>query len=159
MSIVTDQIKFVPVTFNPAVEDDDAPVGAFADANPVSVDRAGYDHALVLLTVGATDIAMASYAVYSGAAAASGASDSTYTKITGAELTGAALPSADDDNKVFAISIDLRALSDRYLAVDAVAGNGSTGSHLTINVILTRGAEYLGTAADQGYASLTRVVA
>lgn len=157
--ITTDKIKVVPVVFPQAIDDDDAPVGAFADGAPRSVDRQGFDHALVIVTLGETDIAVASLGVYSGPAAASGASDSTYALITGAALTGAALPSATDDNKLFGFSIDLRALNNRYLAVDIVMGNGSAGGFTTCHVLLTRGDEIEATAASMGFDTLVRVTA
>jgi hypothetical protein len=141
------------------IVDDDSPVGAFADANPNSVDSSDHRHALVLVHLGATDIAMSSLAVYAGPAAASGASDATYAKITGAELTGAALPQADDDNKTFAFSIDLRAISNPFLALDAVCGNGTSGTYVTAEVLLGRSKEELVSATDRGFASLVEVTA
>lgn len=135
--------KVVPIIFPQAIVDDDDPVGAYGDANPVSVDTLGFHKATVYVVVGATDIAMAALGVYSGAAAASGADDATYSAITGLQASGSSgsgrLPTATDDNTVFAFEIDLR--NDdigRYLALDATCGNGTAGTFITAFAVLDR---------------------
>jgi hypothetical protein len=157
MSIApTDRIKYVPIINPAAIVDDDDPVGAYGDANPVSVDTAGFSHARILVHLGATDIALTAFGAFAGAAAASGADDATYSAITGASFTGADLPSATDDGKFFALDIDLRSVSGRYLALDLTVGNGSSGGFVSAICLLSKGDEELGTAAGQGIESIAR---
>jgi hypothetical protein len=142
--------------FGPVViTDNDDPVGAFGDANPVSVDTLGWSRATIYVRLGASDIAVAAMGVYSGPAAAVGADDATYTAITGLQASGTTgvgrLPTADDDNKTFAFDIDLKAGNiGRYLALDFTAGNGSTGSYQVAFCILSEPNEAPSTSAGRG---------
>lgn len=153
--IAQTQTKVVPIIFPAAIVDADDPVGAFGDANPVSVDTIGFARADIYFVVGATDIAMTALGVYSGPAAASGADDATYAAITGLQASGSSgdgrLPQADDDNKVFHFGLDLR--NDdikQFLALDATAGDGAAGTFSAAYCVLSRGEESPSTDADRG---------
>jgi hypothetical protein len=111
--------KIVNVTPPAAIKD----AASFATT---TIDTLGFNKVAIYFALGATDIAMTALKVQeSDDSGMSGAAD-----ITGAVYgaTGyAALPTADDDNKVFAFFIDLKGRK-RYLDVVATAGDGSTGT-------------------------------
>jgi|694.fasta_scaffold93125_2 hypothetical protein len=112
-------VKVVNVTPPAAIKDN----ASFATT---TIDTLGFNKVAIYFALGATDIAMTALKVQeSDDSGMSGAAD-----ITGAVYgaTGyAALPTADDDNKVFAFFIDLKGRK-RYLDVVATAGDGSTGT-------------------------------
>jgi hypothetical protein len=112
-------VKVVNVTPPAAIKDN----ASFATT---TIDTLGFNKVAIYFALGATDIAMTALKVQeSDDSGMSGAAD-----ITGAVYgaTGApALPSADDDNKVFGFFIDLKGRK-RYLDVVATAGDGSTGT-------------------------------
>lgn len=112
-------VKVVNVTPPAAIKDN----ASFATT---TIDTAGFNKVAIYFALGATDIAMTALKVQeSDDSGMSGAAD-----ITGAVYgaTGApALPSADDDNKIFGFFIDLKGRK-RYLDVVATAGDGSTGT-------------------------------
>jgi hypothetical protein len=112
-------VKVVNVTPPAAIKDN----ASFATT---TIDTIGFNKVAVYFALGATDIAMTALKIQeSDDAGMSGAAD-----ITGAVygVTGApALPSADDDNKIFGFFIDLKGRK-RYLDVVATAGDGSAGT-------------------------------
>jgi hypothetical protein len=112
-------VKVVNVTPPAAIKDN----ASFATT---TIDTLGFNKVAIYFALGATDIAMTALKIQeSDDAGMSGAAD-----ITGAVygVTGApALPSADDDNKIFGFFIDLKGRK-RYLDVVATAGDGSTGT-------------------------------
>lgn len=142
-------------TIPPAVIKDNASFTA------VAVDTKGWDWAMFVFSLGATDIAMAALKLQesdddgSGDAYAdvSGASFASATDIDGA---AAALPSATDDNKVFVIEVDCRA-RNRYLKPVATAGDGAAGTYLAAICILGRGEITPITAANRGCGQILRV--
>ncbi len=157
MPVHQTQTKIVPLIFPQVITDDDDPVGAYGDANPVSVDTLGFSRADVYVIIGATDIAVAALGVYSGTAAASGADDSNYSAVTGLQASGASgdgrLPTATDDNKVFHFGLDLR--NDdikQYLALDATAGNGTAGTYFAAFVVLSNAEESPNSDTEKGIA-------
>ena len=112
-------VKVVNVTPPAAIKDN----ASFATT---TIDTIGFNKVAIYFALGATDIAMTALKVQeSDDSGMSGAAD-----ITGAVYgaTGApALPSADDDNKIFGFFIDLKGRK-RYLDVVATAGDGSAGT-------------------------------
>lgn len=144
-------VKYLVLT-PPAAKVD---AGAFTIA---SIDAKGWDYCQVLCILGDTDIAMTALKV--GEADA----DSAHVDITGlvfgTSLTtaGAAsvLPTAGNDNNIFLFEIDLRKRK-RYLKVAATAGDGSTGTFMTVIAILSRGDEIPVTAAQRGCNQILRV--
>jgi len=118
------------------------------------VDWGAWNHARILFVVGDTDAA-----VGSGDAATPPLveeCDTTgggYTAISGAALS--AVIGALDDNKNFAIDLDLRRTRKRYGRVKApTADNGSTGANLTILCILSMGQVGPKNAAEMGLEEL-----
>ncbi len=111
--------------------------GAFA--NNAYVDFSNWNHCRFLFLVGDTDIA-----VGSGDASTAplveecNTTGGSYTAVSDAELS--AVIGAGDDNKAFAIDVNLRKTHMRYGRVKApTAGNGSTGANLAIVAILSIG--------------------
>jgi hypothetical protein len=126
------------------------------------IDTLGYDRALILVGVGASDIAVAALKVTEDDTLTEGAltSASDVTGLvygTSADISGAtsALPTDGDDNKIYAFDIDLKKRK-RYLDVVATAGNGSVGTYFSIITILTRAEESPITATQMGLGNLLR---
>lgn len=152
MSKQFDNFKLVSVTPPAAIVDD----SSFTTAE---VDTAGWDHARIVVYVGATDIAMAALKVTESDTSASGHADVTGAIFgTSADIEGStsALPSATDDNKFFVVDLDLRGRK-RYLDVVATAGNGSTGTYAAIWCELYRGDAMPSTKAGHGVGGFLRV--
>jgi len=150
--ITATQQKIVPIILPAAIVDNDDPVGAYGDTNPVSVDTIGFSRCDIYVLLGATDIAMTALGVYEGPTAASGANDADYSAITGLQASGATgdgrLPTATDDNKIFHFGVDLRD-KDRFLALDATCGNGTAGTYVVAWAVLSRGDEEPTTDTDR----------
>ncbi len=128
--------------------------GAFA--NNLYWDRMGWNHERVLFIVGDTDAAIGS-----GDAATPPLVEEcdtvggAYTAVSGAALS--AVIGATDDNKLFAIDVDLTRTHKCYGRVKApTADNGSTGANLGILVILSRGMVGYKDEDGQGLAELVR---
>lgn len=148
---VMDATKHVQIIEPAAIVDNDDPVGAYGDANPVSIDTKGYGQLDIYVRVGATDIAMTALGVFEGDVVAVGADDTDFTLVPGAAYTGAALPSALQDNNYWRFSINLaNSNRKRYYCLDATAGNGSAGSFITAHAVLSRPEEHPNTAAERG---------
>jgi hypothetical protein len=47
------------------------------------------------------------------------------------DVTDSVTPGTTDDNKIYLISIDLRATRNRYLQLQVTAGNGTSGTYLS----------------------------
>ena len=121
-----------------------------ADFTTTAIDTAGFGKVAVFFSLGATDIAMSALKLQqSDDSGMSGAAD-----ITGAVYgaSGAtALPSATDDNKVYAFHVSLQG-KKRYLDLVATAGNGSTGTYGSGIAVLYNGTDFDPTATDQNVA-------
>lgn len=144
-------VKFVNLV-NPAAIVDDA-----AYTSNV-IDCAGYESLCVIAHVGATDIAMVALKVQE-----SDAKTDATTLTSGADVSGlvygtsvdpdtaatSTLPSATDDNKLFAFFIDLKGRK-RYLQLAATAGNGSAGTFMSAIGILDRAQESPYNATTRG---------
>lgn len=125
--------------------------GAFA--NNAYWDRAGFSHERVEFVVGDTDVAVgsgdASTALFVEECDTTGGS---YTAVTGAALS--AVIGAGDDNKAFAIDIDLAKSHKRYGKVNAPTAGDATGANMTIIVTLSRPSIGPKDAAGQGLEEL-----
>lgn len=137
-------VKVVNVTPPAAIKDN----ASFATT---TIDTLGFNKVAIYFALGATDIAMTALKVQeSDDSGMSGAAD-----ITGA-VYGAtnypALPSADDDNKIFAFFIDLKGRK-RYLDVVATAGDGSTGTFGACTAHLYNGNVTSDDATERGLAA------
>lgn len=118
-----------------------------------AIDTAGFGKLAIYFTLGATDIAMTALKVQeSNDSGMSGAEDITglvYGTSANPETgTTSALPTADDDNKVFAFFINLSGRK-RYIDVVATAGDGSTGTFGSGVAFLYDG-DGINTAAERG---------
>lgn len=156
------QTKKVDVHFSEALVDNTSPSGAYGDSSPVSIDTQGFGFCVIYCRIGTTTNSLSTLRVMEGAAAASGADDSTYSEVSGTAHSGTTgngrLPQADDDGETFKIEIDCRG-GERYLAVDAVVANESTGAFLQIWAELFEGDEEPFDATAMGCASLLSVIA
>lgn len=112
-------------------------------STPVEVDTKGFRFARIIVMLGATDITMSVLKLWECDTAGG-----TYAAVTGGDFT-AALPSDTDDNKFFAINVNLRARK-RFLELEATAGNGSAGTYLVAWAELSRAEEIPNTAAERG---------
>lgn len=126
------------------------PPGAVVDAadfTTTAIDTAGFGKCAIFFSLGATDIAMGALKLQqSDDSGMSGAAD-----ITGAVYgaSGApALPSATDDNKVYAFHVSLQG-KKRYLDLVATAGNGSVGTYGSGIAILYNGTDFDPSNGDQ----------
>lgn len=133
--------KYVAVTPPNAILDD-------TGATTNEIDTLGYDYCTILVQLGATDIAMAALKVQESDTSGSGFADVTGLVASGTTGDGR-LPTATDDNKVFAFFIDLRARK-RYLDLVATAGNGSLGTYVSAVAILSRAATAPSSSSARG---------
>lgn len=133
--------KYVAVTPPNAILDD-------ASATTNEIDTLGFDYCTILVQLGATDIAMAALKVQESDTSGSDMADITGLVASGSTGDGR-LPTATDDNKVFAFFIDLRGRK-RYLDVVATAGNGSLGTYVSAVAILSRAKDAPLSSAEQG---------
>jgi len=133
-------VKFVNVTPPAAIVDN-------ADFATTAIDTAGFGKLAVIFSLGATDIAMGALKLQqSDDSGMSGAADISAT-VFGA--TGnPALPSATDDNKVYAIHVSLQG-KKRYIDLVATAGNGSLGTYGSAIAVLYNGTDFDPNATDQ----------
>lgn len=126
--------------------------GSFA--NNTYIDTAGWSHLRVEFHVGAIDIGVGS----GGAANAlkleeCDTSGGSYNDITDAALADAIAD--DEDDKIFAIDLDLRKSHKRYVRVnDPTAGDGSTGAYMYILGRLSNPQVSPANAAGQGLEEL-----
>lgn len=133
-------VKFVNVCPPAAIVDN-------ADFATAAIDTAGFGKLAVIFSLGATDIAMGALKLQqSDDSGMSGAADIAGT-VFGA--TGApALPSATDDNKIYAFHVSLQG-KRRYIDLVATAGNGSLGTFGTAIAVLYNGTDFDPNATDQ----------
>jgi len=110
-----------------------------ASATTNEIDTLGYDYCTIYVSVGATDIAMSALKVQESDTSGSGFAD--VSALTASGTTGdGRLPTATDDNKVFAFFIDLRKRK-RYLDLVATCGDGAAGTYLSAIAVLSRAKE------------------
>jgi hypothetical protein len=141
-------VKFVNVCHPAAIVDN-------ADFVTGAIDTAGFGKLAVIFSLGATDIAMAALKLQqSDDSGMSGAADIAGT-VFGA--SGApALPSATDDNKIYAFHVSLQG-KRRYIDLVATAGNGSLGTFGSAIAVLYNGNDFDPTAVDQNVGAVVYV--
>lgn len=119
-----------------AIKDNAEWVGSVG-STPATVDTAPggvkFNTAKVRLIIGATDIAFGTLKLHESDAASSGFA--AFLDLKGASGF-ASPPGASDGNKVYDVVLDLRKRK-RYLRIEAIAGNGTTGTYLTCIVDLS----------------------
>lgn len=125
-----------------------------------AVDCRGFDYLTIYVMLGASDIAMVALKVQESDD--DGSADA-YADVPGLvfgtsnQISGAVsvLPSATDDNKIFAFEINLKG-RDRYQKLVATAGDGTTGTFLTAWGDLSRAEEAPKNAAGRGCSQILR---
>jgi hypothetical protein len=136
--------KIVVVTPPAAIVDN-------AAVTTASIDTKGWDWCDIYVVVGATDIAVAVLKLREAD------DDSTYSDVTNGNFatgtlpsgSSASLPSATDDNHVFAFRKDCRK-GKRYLDVSLTGGDGAAGAFFAVFALLSRGKEAPNTSAERG---------
>jgi hypothetical protein len=111
-------------------------------ATAVTIDTLDYDYLEVIVTLGATDVAMTALKLQDSASDFSGAD------VTGADFDGGlspfgdtlALPSATDDDQVAIFQVELDGSHERYFQVVATFGDGTAGGFVSAVARLSRGA-------------------
>jgi hypothetical protein len=122
-------------------------------ANNTYVDLSEWNHARFLFIVGDTDVIIGSTNTSTPPFVEEcDTTDGGYTAITDAALS--AVIGAGDDNKVYAIDVDLTKTHKRYGRVNAPTAGNATGANLAILCILSRGAKSPLNAAGMGLAEL-----
>lgn len=114
-----------------------------------ALDTKGFDYVDFYVILGATDIAVATMKLTSSDASGSG-----YTDFVGSRYGtdgSNTLPSATDDNHIFAWHVDLKG-KQRYWKPALTAGSGSTGTYACIIAVLSRAQQAPYTASDRGLA-------
>jgi hypothetical protein len=128
------------------------PAAAIVDNAAVTtgaIDCMGFSKLLIVVCLGALDIAIAAMKLQeSDASNMSGATDVTGADFSVAPLT---LPGASDDNKMYGIFVELRGRK-RYLDLSLTAGDGAAGTYVSVVAILDGGAEHPSTATERGFA-------
>lgn len=144
--------KFAVITPPQAIKDN-------ASWTTTEIDTLGWDYLTIVAILGATDIAMAALAVTESDTSGSGHANVTgliWGTSTNSDGTTSALPSATDDNTIQLAEIDLRGRK-RFIDVTATAGNGTTGSYITILAILSRAKDAPVSATERGCDEICRV--
>jgi hypothetical protein len=128
--------------------------GAFL--NNTYVDVSGWGHLRVEMIVGTTDVIIGSTDT---SHAPKLESDDDVAFGSAEDVEGAALAgviAADDDNKVFAIDVDLRKSHERYYRVNAPTAGNATGANLCIIATLSDPQIGPNSAAEQGLEELVQ---
>lgn len=131
------------IAIAPAAIVDDA---AFTSNVIDKTDFPGCDYLEFVGVIGATDVAMATLKVMESDTK----TDATTLGGTPAEVKDSSTkPGATDDNKLFVFGVDLKASRERYLQLQATAGDGTSGTFLSAIVIGRRLSEASHRAADR----------
>lgn len=142
----------------------------FAVTNPVAIvdnaswttneiDTLGFRYCTVYVMLGANDIAIAALKMQESDTSGSGMADITGLIFGTSNNTGGSastLPSATDDDLIFAFEIDMRGRK-RYLDLVATNGDGTVGGFMAAWAVLTREEDGTATAAKRGCSQILRV--
>jgi len=115
-----------------------------------SVDRRGFDYAVIRLALGATDVALTTLKLQESD------DNSTFTDITGADfsISPLSLPTNASSNTLWEWQVDLRGTRKRYLRPAITIGNGSLGAFVSVTVELSRAEQAPYNATTQNLASV-----
>lgn len=125
----------------------------------IEIDTKGFRYCTLYACLGATDIAMAGLKMQESDVSGSGQADITglvYGTSVNTDGDTSVLPTALEDDLIFGFDIDLRGRK-RYLTCVATAGDGATGTHLTVLALLAREEDGAATAALRGCAQMLRI--
>lgn len=114
-----------------------------------TIDTLGFRYLTIIVVLGALDIALAALKLReSDDSGMSGAVD-----VEGADfsVSPATLPAATDDNKLYAIHVNLNGRK-RYLDLSMTGGDGTAGTYASAIGILSRASEAPSSASGRGYA-------
>lgn len=145
-------VKYKVQIQSQAIVDNGYWVGSHQGTNPVNIDTAGCNYALITWELGASDIAMAELSLYESDTT----TDGDFAIITSSNYS-AALPSATADDTVFSWWVPLDGRRKRYLRVNAKGGNGSLGAFGTARALLFGPPGGAATATLAGYAAVKTV--
>lgn len=111
------------------------------------LDTQGFRYVDFYFMLGATDIALSALKVQETDTSGSG-----YADVTGADfsVSPATLPSATDDNNVFAIRLDLTRARKRFFKPVITVGSGTSGGFVVAWAVLSRAEQLPDTASDRG---------
>jgi hypothetical protein len=146
MPRTTEDTKYVLVTPPAAIVDN-------ASFTTAAVDTKGFAHCQFLVMIGATDIALTALKIQESDASGSGYADVTgliYGTSTDPSGATVALPSATDDNKVYAFDVHCGRGRKRYLDAVVTIGDGTVGGFVTVLAILSKAAKRPSTNAEKG---------
>lgn len=125
------------------------------------IDTLGFDYLTLSINLGATDIGMAALKVQESATSGSGGTDVTGLIFGTSNNTGGSastLPSATDDNKMFAFQMPLQGKRQRYITLVATAGNGTAGTYLSGQAILSRAGQAPAGVAGTSATGFTQIL-
>jgi hypothetical protein len=114
-----------------------------------TIDTKGFAFLTIIIALGALDIALAALKLReSDDSGMSGAVD-----VDGADYSSdATLPAATDDNKLYAIHVNLKGRK-RYLDLSLTGGDGTSGTYATAIAILSDAEESPSSAEGRGFAA------
>lgn len=117
-----------------------------------SVDRSGFDYAVVRVTIGATDCGFTTFKVQESD------DNSTFTDVPGTDFSVSplSLPTSANGDTLWEWQLDLRGRK-RYLKPALTAGNGTVGAYVSAVAELYRAEQAPITAATQGLAGVAVV--
>lgn len=144
--------KYILITPPAAIYDNTSP-------GVTEIDCKDWDELEIVVALGASDIAVAACKVTESDTAGSGHTDVTglvFGTSTNTDGSTSTLPSATDDNKLFGFHIDLRKRK-RYIDMVLTAGDGTSGTFITVWARLSRGKSVPNTAATRGFSQVLRV--
>lgn len=150
-------VKYKVQIQSQAIVDNGYWVGSHQGTNPVNIDTAGCNYALITWELGASDIAMAELSLYESDTT----TDGDFAIIAASNYATAGigtLPSATADNTFLGwIVTNLGTTRLRYLRVNAKAGNGSTGSFLSAFALLGHPEQGIDSVSEAGFGQLVTV--
>jgi hypothetical protein len=115
-----------------------------------SVDRRGFDYAVVRVAIGATDVGFTTFKLQESD------DNSTFTDIVGTDysVSPLVLPSSSNSDTIWEWQVDLRGSRKRYLRPAITVGNGSLGAFVSAEVELSRAEQSPYNATTQGLAGV-----
>jgi hypothetical protein len=118
-----------------------------------SVDRRGFDYAVVRVAIGATDVGITALKLQESD------DNSTFTDVPGTDYSVAplTLPSSANGNTLWEWQVDLRGSRKRYLKPVITIGNGTLGAFVAAEVELFRAEQAPYNASTQGLAGVAVV--
>ena len=124
-----------------------------AAVTAASVDRRGFDYAVVRVAIGATDVGFTTFKLQESD------DNATFADIPGTDysISPLSLPSSANGNTLWEWQVDLRGSRKRYLRPALTVGNGTSGAFVSAEVELFRAEQAPYTAATQGLAGVAVV--